>query len=81
MKQDEVRVGEEGADEEGDDVPHPVVGVEEQLAAGLREVAQAVAGVEHLRVTKKRPVKIFREKSGKQLAAIRVEPLIRFIHG
>ncbi len=54
MKQDEVRVGEEGADEEGDDVPHPVVGVEEQLAAGLREVAQAVAGVEHLRVAKKK---------------------------
>ncbi len=64
MKQDEVRVGEEGADEEGDDVPHPVVGVEEQLAAGLREVAQAVAGVEHLRVTKKRPVKYFEKKVG-----------------
>ncbi len=49
MKQDEISVCEEPADDEGDDVPHPVVGVEQQLAARLGKVAQTVARMEHLR--------------------------------
>ncbi len=52
MEQDEVRVREERADDEGDDVPHPVVRVEEQLATRLGKVAVAVAGVKNLRMMK-----------------------------
>ena len=48
VKEDEIRVGEEGDGEEGDDVAHAVVGVELQLAARLGEVVDAVAGMEDL---------------------------------
>ena len=48
VEEDEIRVGEEGDGEEGDDVAHAVVGVELQLAARLGEVVDAVAGMEDL---------------------------------
>ena len=49
MEEDEVGPPQEAADQEGDDVPHAVVGEEEQLAARLGEVAHAVARVKDLK--------------------------------
>ena len=43
------RIGVVLASQVGDDVTHAVVGEEEEFAARLRKVVDAVAGVKHLK--------------------------------